>query len=92
MFKRMVLPRSFLKCITKKKEGQKSRNFVFLNCSVVHQRQLGIAMTDSLTESMYHQSDTYLVTIRVLPGSLQKCITEKRMFEKHVKNLKRGLS
>ena len=29
---------------------------------------------------------------RVLPGSLQKCITEKRMFEKHVKNLKRGLS
>ena len=52
MFKRMVLPRSFLKCITKKKEAQKRKNFVFLNCSVVNQRQLGIAMTDSLTESI----------------------------------------
>ena len=91
MFKRMVLPRSFLKCITKKKEAQKRKNFVFLNCSVVNQRQLGIAMTDSLTESII-QSDTNLVTSRVLPGSLQKCITEKRVFEKHVKNLKRGLS
>ena len=68
MFKRMVLPRSFLKCITKKKEAQKRQNFVFLNCSVVNQRQWGIAMTDSLTESItkvvihtWLQAECYLV-------------------------------
>ena len=60
MFKRMVLPRSFLKCITKKKEGQKRKNFVFLNCSVVNQRQLGNAMPDSLTESITKVIHTWL--------------------------------
>ena len=60
MFKRMVLPRSFLKCITKKKEAGKRKNFVFLNCSVVNQRQLGIAMTDSLTESITKAIQTRL--------------------------------
>ena len=44
----------------KRKKPKNAKNFVFLNCSVVNQRQLGNAMPDSLTESITKVIHTWL--------------------------------